>query len=423
MKKKRVIRKLVDKDFNSFLEIWAGAYPGAVPDKFTGEMKRQKIEEWIKTNNENAAVNFYGCFQDSTLVGGIILYDFKINLYTDQIVDCGGIGEVCVDLLHKKEHISKELMEFAHNHYYDRGYCLTCLYPFRPDFYAKMGYGIGNKMNQYSFEPKSLSVTQKDNISYLTLEDAKSLSECFNRYATSTHGMILRSDGSSTFNQMLSGMKVIGYREDERLIGYLAFRIRKVEGGSWLQHNIHIMEFIYESPKAFRGLLTFLATQQDQVHRILYNTHDHDFHHFLKEPRSRGNESIFHIFQESNIQGVGIMYRVINVTKFFSLLSDHCFGGQSIKLKISIQDTFIPENNGSYIIHFQKGKPKVISAQEDNEVEMSIDIARFSSLIMGAVGLSKLYNYGLVELSDTRFLKLLDKLFSTDQPPFTIEPF
>jgi predicted acetyltransferase len=286
-----------------------------------------------------------------------------------------------------------------------------------------MGYGLGNKMNQYQFEPNAVPIQQKSNITFLSLKDIKSLSDCFNRYAKTTHGMILRSEENHFFKQLLSGMKVVGYWEDEKLAGYLAFRMKPVEGGSWLQHNIHIVEFIYDSPEILLSFLTFLATQQDQVHRIMYNTHDHDFHHLLKEPRSHGNESIFHIFQESNIQGVGIMYRVINVSKFFTLLSNHSFGDQSIKLKIAIQDTFLPVNDGDYIIHFQKGKPMVISSKDAYDAEVKLDIARFSSLVMGAVSLSKLYGYGLIQLTDRNLLHVLDKLFRTDEPPFTIEPF
>ncbi|MFX1517188.1 MAG: enhanced intracellular survival protein Eis [Promethearchaeota archaeon] len=423
MNSKRLIRKLKEDDFDAFLGIWAGAYPGQVPRNFTEEMRRQKKDQWIKENNENPIVNFYGCFQDDKLVGGMILYDFKMNLYSKHIVECGGIGEVCVDLLYKKEHIAKELMEFAHIHFYDRGYCMTCLYPFRPDFYTKMGYGIGNKMNQYQFEPKALPNLKKGNISVLTLDDVQSLSDCFNRYAKCTHGMILRSDDSSFFKQMLSTMKVIGYWKDEKILGYLTFRMKQVEGGSWLQHNIHIMEFIYESHEVLLSLLTFLATQQDQVHRIIYNTHDHHFHHLLKEPRSHGNERIFHIFQESNTQGVGIMYRVINVDRFFSLLSSHKFGDKNIKLKVNIHDTFLAENSGAYIVHFQNGNPQIVSSKDDYDVEIALDIARFSSLVMGAINLKKLHQYGLIEISEKSLLRSLDRLFKTDEPPFTIEPF
>ncbi|MHA2247665.1 MAG: GNAT family N-acetyltransferase, partial [Candidatus Hodarchaeales archaeon] len=106
MKENRIIRKLVNDDFDVFLEIWARAYPGAVPANFSEEVKKRKKEEWIKTNNENSAVNFYGCFQEDKLVGGLILYDFEMNLYSKNIVQCGGIGEVCVDLLQRKEHVS-----------------------------------------------------------------------------------------------------------------------------------------------------------------------------------------------------------------------------------------------------------------------------------------------------------------------------
>ena len=423
MNAKRIIRKLVDRDFDAFLRIWAGAYPGQVPKNFTKEMRKQKKDEWIKTNNENPIVNFYGCFQDDKLLGGLILYDFEMTLYSQHIMQCGGIGEVCVDLLYKKEHVSKELMQFAHTHFYERGYCLICLYPFKPGFYAKMGYGLGNKMNQYQFEPKAIPTQEKRNISFLTVDDIQSLSECFNRYAKTTHGMILRSEDNDFFQRMVYGMKVVGYWENEKLLGYLAFRMKPVDGGSWLQHNIHIMEFIYETPEVLLSLLTFLATQQDQVHRIIYNTHDHDFHHLLKEPRSHGNESIFHIFQESNIQGVGIMYRVINIAKFFTSLSNHSFGNQSIKLKITILDTFLPENNGEHIVHFLNGYPKVVSTNDDYEAELTLDIARFSSLIMGCVKTSKLSKYGLMEITDKNMLQLLDELFRTDEPPFTIEPF
>ncbi|MFX1247079.1 MAG: enhanced intracellular survival protein Eis [Promethearchaeota archaeon] len=368
-------------------------------------------------------MNIYGCFQQDKLVGGMILYDFKMNLYGKNVVKCGGIGEVCVGLLYKKEHVAKDLMIFAHNHYYKRGYCLTCLYPFRPDFYANMGYGLGNKMNQYCFEPKALQKSKKSNISYLSLSDLKSVFTCYQRYTSTTHGMILRTEDSRIFKQILEGMKTIGYWENGDLAGYLAFRMRRVEGGSWLQHNIHIIEFIYESPNAFRSLLTFLATQQDQIHRIIYNTHDHYFHHFLNEPRSRGSENIFHIFQESNIQGVGVMYRVINTEKFFTLLSDHRFGDQTIKLKLAVRDSFLPINDGEMLVHFQEGKPTLISANEEKVVKISLNVEHFSSLIMGAISLKRLYEYGLIQITDISHLGLLNKLFRTEEPPYTMEPF
>ncbi|MFX0184421.1 MAG: enhanced intracellular survival protein Eis, partial [Candidatus Hodarchaeota archaeon] len=260
----RLIKKLSDDDIDSFVDIYINAYPGGITPSFSKELKK---EEWIKTNNENTAVNLYGCFQDDKLVGGMILYDFEMNLFSKHILKSGGIGEVCVDLLYKKEHVAKDLMTFSHQFFDEKGFCMTCLYPFSPAFYRKMGYGIGQKMSQYRFEPKAVPTTSKQNVSYLSLSDRIAVFETFKRYASSTHGMILRS--KERFEPMLKSGRTLGYWENESLQGYLFFRFKRVQGGTWLQNDIEILELVYETPEALRGLMTFLAIQQDQINKVI----------------------------------------------------------------------------------------------------------------------------------------------------------
>jgi hypothetical protein len=43
-------------------------------------------------------------------------------------------------------------------------------------------------------------------------------------------------------------------------------------------------------------------------------------------------------------------------------------------------------------------------------------VADFSSLVMGAVGLGKLVEYGLAEVSDADYLGRLERLFSGPKP-------
>ncbi|MFX0053082.1 MAG: enhanced intracellular survival protein Eis [Candidatus Hodarchaeota archaeon] len=410
----RLIKKLSNDDIGSYVDIYINAYPGAITPTFS---KERKIEEWVKANDK-PEINFYGCFQDEILVGGVILLDFQMNLFSDTIINVGGVSEVCVDLLRKKEHIAKDLMLFSHQYFYKKGFCLNCLYPFSPAFYRKMGYGIGQKMSQYRFEPKALPKTSKHNVSCLSLSDSTAVLELFNRYASITHGVILRS--KDIFEPMLKSGKMLGYWKNKSLHGYLYFRFKEVKGGTWLQHDIEILELIYETPEALRGLLTFLATQQDQVEKIIYNTYDDSLQHLLLEPRSSRN--IFHIFQESNIQGVGMMYRIINTSLFFRLLKDHNFGYQTVRLKITINDSFLPENNGSIVVQFTEGKPIVLKEGEP-EAEIVINIDHFSSLVMGAISFKKLYEYELVEISNPDYLETVNALFLTESPPITFENF
>jgi predicted acetyltransferase len=60
------------------------------------------------------------------------LHDFTMDFLGVRI-PAGGVGQVAVDLLHKKEHVAKEMMAYALRHYRELGVPLVSLYPFRPD--------------------------------------------------------------------------------------------------------------------------------------------------------------------------------------------------------------------------------------------------------------------------------------------------
>ena len=131
------------------------------------------------------------------------------------------------------------------------------------------------------------------------------------------------------------------FEKDKEIHGYLAFRFIKIDKDDFLRHELVIEEFFYETTEALGELMTFLSVQDDQVERIVYNTQDDDFHFVLGDPRRVGRTKLFRTSQESNLQALGIMYRVINTRKLFEVLNDHNFGNQTLKLKITIIDSFL----------------------------------------------------------------------------------
>ncbi len=414
-----VVRKLTDTDFDVFLNIYHHAYPGELTE-LNEERLNQIKTRWILLNNENPDLNFYGCFREDKLVGGMLLFDFTMNIFSN-MMEVGGVGMVCVDLLYKKEHVAKDLMEFFHNHYYSRGSCVTTLYPFRPDFYINMGYGLGMKINQYSFTANSArNITQKKHIRYLTMDDKIQLLEFYNHYGKKIHGMILRSERG--IQRLLGSYKVIGFTQNGSIKGYLAFRFKKGDPDNFIINDLVIEEFLYENPTVFQELMTFIHSQFDQIRKIIYNTFDNDFHFSLSDPRN-GSPTLFRTSQETNISGVGIMYRIINAEKLFQKLKNHNFGDQTLTLKMNIDDDFFPPNSRSLIIAFKNGMPEVKSNSTSFDVETSINVSNFSSLIMGAVPFKKLHNYGLVTISDENFIDDVNKLFQCETPPITLEQF
>ena len=92
-------------------------------------------------------------------------------------------------------------------------------------------------------------------------------------------------------------------------------------GEDFIRNDIHVRELVYETPAALSELLTFLHTQADQIRTIILETQDEFFHHLLLDPRNDSASLIPSVFHESNIQGVGIMVRVVDVPGVFRRLS------------------------------------------------------------------------------------------------------
>lgn len=413
------IRQLPEADYDAFIAIVANAYPGF---NITSEEDRQRMRLRFAARCQEPTNHLYGLYRGGKLLGGMILYDFSMKLLST-MAPAGGVGLVAVDLLHKKEKVARDLIAYFLRHYKDRGATMVLLYPFRPDFYKKMGFGYGTKMNQYRVRPADFPKgPTKAHITFLREEDKELLRDCYNRYLQKTNGLIEKS--ALELQNMFSSpeLRIVGCKQDGSVSGYMTFTFKQSEPGSAFINDIHVREFIYENSAALSELLTFLHTQSDQINRVVFNTQDEYFHYLLSDPRNGSDNVLPSVYHESNAQGVGIMYRAIDTAEIFKILGDHSFGGQSCRLKLSIGDTFFEENAGSTVIHFESGRPRLGAAQ-DYDVEVRLDVSDFSSLLMGAIDFSSLYAYGLADISDPQYVDTLQKLFSTDQKPLCTTPF
>ena len=413
------IKQLNDEQLDVFQRIAIDAYPAMLPDNFSKEARKGWLERMKTANKEDPSINYYGCFKEQELVGGMIYFDYTMTLF-NRPLEIGGIGLVCVDLMSRKAHVAKSIMKAFHHHYYSKGITLTALYPFRPDFYAQMGYGLGKKMNKYKFLPEDLPRTSKKHISKLDSSDKQKIFDCFGRYASKTHGMFQKQ--LKEFDRLISGNRVVGFKKDNEIQGFLAYKFKKINPDNFLLHDVEIEELIYENSEALNELLTYLSSLSDQISSIYFHTQDDFFHYLLHDPRNKGHQ-IFLTSQESNLQGLGIMYRIINTHKLFTELSHYNFNNQSVKLKLTIDDDFLKANSGSIILYFDKGICQVKNDSDPFDVEIELNIANFSSVFMGIIPFKKLYSLGLAKISNLDYLNSITKVFQTDFPPITTQQF
>jgi predicted acetyltransferase len=415
------VRKLEVGELADFVKGAAKAYPGTgllKPDVHTS-----MLEKMTRDQEDIEEISAQGYFRDGVMLGGQVYYDLQMNVHSTNLL-VGGVGFVWVDFLHKKERIAKELITSILRDYRERGAAMTALFPFRPDFYKNMGFGFGMKMHQYRIRPdKFPKGPSKANIHYITKDDQEAIAACYRRYATDTHGMTERRNDE--WERMFKNPEVIvvGYKKEDQILGYMAMAFTKPEADAhFIRNDMTIAELIYETPEALSELMTFIHSQADQINQVVITTMDETFHHLFADPSNGSNKLLPSVFHVSDLSAVGLMYRIIDVKKLFESLENHDFGDQTCRVKLSVRDTFLPENAGSTVIHFVEGRPQV---ENDGgyDVEVSLNVEDLSSLVMGTVDFKSLYRYGLVSLSDLSYLKMLQKVFLAENKPICLARF
>ncbi len=413
----RTIREVEENELDEFLRITIEAFPGM---KVSGPEEQTRMLARLARVMKEPIVHFFGVYEAARLIGVMRFYDFTMRLHeTDALV--GGVGGVAVDLRHKKERVAADMIRFFLDYYRDKGAPLTALYPFRPDFYHRMGFGFGVKLNRYSFPPGALTARPKARVEFLSADDKAAVGDCYERFRLRTNGLLQLPPHvlDSLFTD--PAMRLVGVRDGDRVRGYLLFRFDPAAGDNWLANDLTVRTMVYDDAATLAALLGFLRTQADQAQRVIYETQDDTFHFLLPDPRDGTGNLLAGLWHETNTQGAGIMYRVIDTPRLFEVLRDHDFGGATATLGLTLTDTFLPENTGRTVIRVEDGQATLTNRPTD--IEIGLNVSEFSSLVVGAVDFARLYGYGLATISDPAAVPLVDRLFRAGQRPWCMTHF
>lgn len=409
------IRRLAADELEQFVRIARPAYPGIAvsPEDLLERLRRTE-------GGEDPTISSWGAFRNGELQGVMRYFDFTMSCH-GELLPVGGVGFVAVDLLHKKEHVARDMIAAFLRHYREAGAPLAALYPFRPDFYRQMGFGYGARLNAYNLRTSAFSRGEKSHLRHLARADAAAILACHNRYVERTHGLFRR--GEALMGRMLESpeRRVVGYVEGDTVQGYLLYQFQR-GSRSFLDNSLEVVELVAEHPEALRELFAFIHSQADQVQRVIWNTHDDQLHHLVSDPRNGTENLLVPTSHETNVQGVGIMYRLLDTAGFFAAMGGHSFGGESLTLGIDVRDSFLPENDGQLVVHFAGGRPK-LDHNAPPEVWIGLNVEHLSSLVMGAADFRALLAYGLAEIDNPSYSDRVHRLFQSAARPMCLTAF
>ncbi|KAJ3006841.1 UNVERIFIED_CONTAM: hypothetical protein HDU68_003857 [Siphonaria sp. JEL0065] len=382
----------------------------------------------------------FGGFDGEALVAHYVVRTFGVSLF-GQVHKMGGLSFVAVDVLRKKQGVAKALVSNYLASCFDNNQFLAALYPFRPDFYLKMGFGLSTPFYDYTIPPaafplaprKAVTPPSHSVLEHLDPAHVNEIVECQNRFATLNHGQFHRN--AINYNEVAfrdkGETRVLGYRDEDRVLrGFLVFKFKATDKGLII-NDLEVLEFIHESTPAFFALSKFLNQQADQIRHILLSSQNPEFYRLLSDPRAgdalHDLRGLSHASRETSVQATGIMYRVVNLEKLLSVtFKERNYNGvDGLKLMIRMEDSLTPEMNPPVLVEFVKGKCVVLDvgahvlevAVGGAVALLDIDVSEFSALIVGAVSLLTLVDYGKAVVEPQDKLALVKKAFWVEKAP------
>lgn len=410
------IKKLTEVDYKRTYQIFGNSYPDM-------SSPQERINAWFdEITKESTSRNLWGAFIDKQEVGAFITYDFQLN-FRGQIIPASGIGAVAVDLLHKKEKVCKQMIEFYENYYRERGINLLVLYPFRPDFYKNMGFGLGSTLHTYSIDPHQFPKYSKtNNLFYATIEDLAEITHFYNQEARIVHGAMLREDREFKGYLQNPKMRCIIHRLNGIIDGYLFFSFTERLPHDQGSYDLKIKEMQYENHNVWKQFSTFLNSQSDQVKRIQYTCFDSDFYHYFDNPTNESKLHYHQIYQNVSLEKTGLMYKITNPLKFFNSLDANLFEKSDLVIRFELENELFPKNE-KYILTYNFALNKVVKIEANPDLTIKMTLARFSSILMGALSFSSAVKHGLVEIDNEQQIDCVDKLLRTKNMPVGYNEF
>ena len=401
---------MTDENRRNIASLLMDAYPSM---GYTGTI--DQYAERLKEDNEQSDVNYYGVYDKDSLVGGFGIWDFVMNM-RGSMISAAGVGMIGVDLCRKKEKVCFEMMRYFFDNIREKGATIALLYPFNSAFYHKMGFGFGTLLQRFTLRPADLpSGDSKAHILRLAESDAEKLAEYYNSRVKNTHGLILKRADEFATRLKNPAVKMFAYIDGEAVRGYIACIFKKGSEESFLVNDLVINEMFFDSPEVFSELMTFVKSQADQVRYVIINTQDEGFINTMADPRNQTQRILYSVYQECCQTGLGIMYRICDVKGLFADMKCR-FGNLNMKVRLNVNDSFMPENNGPLLLEFTEGLCAV-AVDGAPDVEIDIDIAELSSMVMGCTNLKLLVKYGKARISDADKLDELSRAFSLDEKP------
>ena len=418
----REVRTVSGDLIEEYLTIYLNAYPAF---KNIGDEGRSKYRaRYLDSMKNDRNINFCGLFENGQLIALAKLIDFSMNAF-GKMIPATGLMSLAVHPMHKKKGAGLDMVRFFEKYTVDSGASVSMLLPFRIDFYRKMGYGYGSKLEEYRIPTVNLPECRDTSmIEFLGSDDLPRILECQAAFASRNHGMLLKFEDEIRDMASDSDSRRIGYVQDGKLRGYMIYEFVCESDVNYTLNRIEVKEFAYEDGKVLQTLLGFLRNQSDLARTVVIRTGEEDFYHILPSAQDTSENYIDFGFLQTNIGAIGTMYKIVDLEGFITASSHRKFIPVNLSTGFDYYDE-LAHSEKTFNIAFEtdeSGKTArwhVIPKDAPCDARVKCNLADLSALLMGSCRLASLLRLGGAEISDDAYADMLDSLLCCKQKPWT----
>ena len=411
----REIRRIRPEDMDEYMKVYTGSYTAFKDWSDSGYAEKQA--SLTESLLEDEHIQFFGLFEDGTLIATMRLVDYEIGLFGELGRACG-LASLAVHGMHRGKKAALDMVRFFENYTLESGADLALLLPFTMKFYRKMGYGFQSKMFRHSLPTKNLPACKdKPHLVMLSRADEAEILECQREYSRRNHGSLVKFEDDIRNFRGGDTVRWVGVREDGCLTGYMSIVFSCDSETNYTLNCMNVTELVYENPTAFRELLGYLYDQADQAQRVTILTGEEDFYHILMEAADTSGNYIDFGGLQTGVTAMNIMHKLVDPEKFVRDTAYRRFPMGEMTVCFQYEDAYSGEEK-AMTVRIADHRWELLPAGTKSDVTVSTSQAELASILMGSAGIAALVRLGAAKVSEPALLQDLDALFHVPQKPY-----
>ncbi|MBN1995287.1 MAG: GNAT family N-acetyltransferase [Anaerolineae bacterium] len=291
-------------------------------------------------------------------------------------VNVGAVAGVAVLPEYRQQGIATKMMKFSIVRMFAEGQALSVLFPFSHRYYQKFGYGVIGDLHAYRLNPGNLTIfAEGHKVRPFQAKDLNMLRAMYKGQLTWHNGWFTRSN--EWWDKIVERWsKIMVFDHDGVIEGYYSYEMRT---GSKGERELHLREFFAAEDAAYRGLIGYLAAQNEADVIEYLAPPDTPLRHVLHQPIADDAQNRGWIFNDLCHVTPGPMGRIINLPKALTarFYARHLSGERVLK----IHDALIPTNEEPLRFRLVDGRAETQPA--DGKPHLETDVCTLSQMLCG----------------------------------------